>query len=552
VNASLANFLPLGFENWMPASQVTTIALLTFVQEDIPTVGAALLAAGGQLGWKAAYLACFFGIWIGDALLYLVARTIGRPMLEKSFPRILSPAKITQSEKWFARKGIGVLAASRCIPGARLPTYLVAGFLKSPFGPFLLVTGIAVAIWTGAVFLLARTVGATLLELLSRWNSASWTLLLLFAGLLLLCRVIPRFADGNFRRRVRVTIVRWKHWEFWPPWLFYFPVALNYIRLATRYRGWTVPTAANPGIFSGGFVGESKMATLLDLQVTSPNFTAAAWLVEGSTPQDRCASFHALRAAHEIVYPLILKPDIGQRGVGVKIIRTALEAESYLNSASAPVIVQRYVPGPHEVGVFYYRFPHEREGHIFAITKKVFPRLVGDGLRTIEELVWQDWRARFLADKYLARLANRSQEILALGKTVKLVEAGNHAQGCIFQDGEHLWSRNLEQRIDGIAQRLNGFFIGRFDIRYSSETDLRAATNFQIIELNGASSEATSIYDARNSLVAAYRTLFRQWELVFAIGFANRERGCPATPLRTIWRKWRETNSLIASYPLAD
>ena len=90
------------------------------------------------------------------------------------------------------------------------------------------------------------------------------------------------------------------------------------------------------------------------------------------------------------------------------------------------------------------------------------------------------------------------------------------------------------------------------DIRYDSQAELRAGQNFQIIELNGAASEATSIYDARNSLRKAYRTLFRQWELVFAIGAANQRSGAAPTKLSLLWRKWRETTAMVATYPLAD
>ena len=167
-------------------------------------------------------------------------------------------------------------------------------------------------------------------------------------------------------------------------------------------------------------------------------------------------------------------------------------------------------------------------------------------------MVWLDERARFVAEKYLQRLGERRSEVLPLGESVKLVEAGNHAQGCIFRDGAHLWSEELERRIDRISQQLDGFFIGRYDIRYASDEELRAGRNFQIIELNGAASEATNIYDARTSLLVAYRTLFRQWQLVFAIGAANRRRGLLPTKLSLLWRKWRETTALVATYPLAD
>ena len=117
---------------------------------------------------------------------------------------------------------------------------------------------------------------------------------------------------------------------------------------------------------------------------------------------------------------------------------------------------------------------------------------------------------------------------------------------------EWLRSEELERRIDDISQRLEGFFIGRYHIRCASEADLRAGRNFQIIELNGAASEDTSIHDARNSLRSAYGTLYRQWEQVFAIGAANRRRGAPPTSLALLWHKWRENTALASRYPLAD
>jgi len=546
-------WLPLGFHEWMPVAQALTLGLLTFVQEDVPTVSAALLAAAGSLTWKVGFLGCFLGIWFGDALLYGLARGVGRPMMHLSWARrFVDPVAVARSEQWFADKGAWLLLSSRFVPGTRLPTYLAAGFLRLPFGRFLLVTGTAVAVWTAGIFLLAKALGPDLLSWLRRWNSSGLAVLPLVVALVAAIRFSWKLTGKDFWRRIHAALGRWTRWEFWPPWLFYAPVALKYIGLAIRFRGFTLPTAANPGIFSGGFVGESKIATLRDLNVTSPEFTAEAHLVEAATPAERAASLRQICQQHRVDYPFILKPDVGQRGLGVKVIRAPEQAAAYLQQTAAPLVVQRYAPGPYEAGIFYYRFPHEPHGRIFTITEKIFPTITGNGRDSIEELVWKDERARFLASKYLQRLGDRRTEIPATGETVKLVEAGNHAQGCIFRDGSHLWSEALEHRIDAISQRLDGFFIGRYDIRYSSADDLRAGSNFQIIELNGAASEATNIYDARNSLSFAYRTLFRQWELVFAIGAANRRSGSPTTKLPLLWRKWRETTALVATYPLAD
>jgi membrane protein DedA with SNARE-associated domain len=519
----------------------SALALSTLVQEDAPTIGAALLSSAGKLDWRIGFTACFAGIWVGDALLYLIARGFGRPLLATRFcRRFVSTESLQRGEEWFARRGLFALVASRFVPGLRLPTYLAAGLLRVSLPRFLLITAAAVFVWTGALFLAAHWLGERAMALAHNRGAA-----LALGALALIAILIWRY-------RRTAWIARWTHWEFWPAWLFYTPVVLHYLWLTLRYRGFTLPTAANPGIFSGGIVGESKFATLDELHKNSPEFTAEAHLVALEAVEVRVEFVSELLRDGHFKFPFVLKPDVGQRGIGVKLVRDWSQAESYLRSTSAPLVAQRYVPGPHEVGVFYYRFPHESRGRIFAITEKIFPVITGDGVRTVEQLIRADKRARLIAEKYLIRLGDRRDEVLAAGATLKLVEAGNHAQGCIFQDGMHLWSEELERRIDQISQKLNGFFIGRYDIRYSSESELRSGRHFRIIELNGAASEATSIYDARNSLWSAYGTLFSQWRLVFAIGAANRRHGAAPTALPLLWRTWRNTVALTATYPAAD
>jgi membrane protein DedA with SNARE-associated domain len=550
-------FLPSAFAESIPFAKALGFFFATFVLEDVAAVGAGLLLATGGISWTAAFTACFLGIWMGDAGLYGLARFGGRGWFERSPLRRFS-GRVAGSERWFAERGTPILVFSRLVPGARLPTYLAAGFLRVPLLRFLLVTGAASFVWTLVILFLARTFGERLVDWLGAYKHAGWTLLGAGITMLLILQLLRRALVRFDSRRFASGLGRWRHWEFWPAWMFYPPVGIYCAWLALKYRGLTVPTAANPGIFSGGIVGESKMATLKELFLTSPEFTAEAELITSRpTETEKLNSlFRPPSFCHELngqfAEPLIFKPDIGQRGAGIKLIRTREQAEAYLRQTDAPLVAQRYAAGPREAGVFYYRFPHEPRGHIFAITEKIFPVLVGDGNATVAELIWGDRRARFMADKYLRRFSERRNEVLAAGEELKLVEAGNHAQGCIFRDGERLRTPELEARIDDISKKLTGFFIGRYDIRYWKDEDLRAGKNFQIIELNGAASEATSIYDSRNSIFAAYRTLFRQWDLVFAIGAANRKRGYASTKLSLVWQKWREYSRLAATYPAAD
>jgi membrane protein DedA with SNARE-associated domain len=542
---------PSAVAEWLPFAKATGFFLGTFILEDVAAVGAGLLLATGDISWPAAFIACFLGIWMGDAGLYALARYAGRGWFERSSLRRFA-SKVSNSERWFAERGTPILIFSRVLPGARLPTYLAAGFLRVPLPRFLLITGVASCVWTLAVLFLAETFGERLTSWLGTYKHAGLLLLgigaLLFVSLQLLRRAFANFDLRRFTARVG----RWRHWEFWPAWMFYPPVGIYCAWLALKYRSFTAPMFANPGIFAGGIVGESKLATLRDLAAASPEFTAEAESVLGDTPSERLTSLQQIRERLQLSFPFVLKPDVGQRGAGVKLIRCHAQAVAYLKQTSAPLVAQRYAPGPYEVGIFYYRFPHESRGHIFAITEKIFPILTGDGHSTVSELIWNDRRARFLANKYLGRLKGRESQILRPGEQLKLVETGNHAEGCIFRDGMHLLTPALAERIDNISQKLPGFYIGRYDIRYSSLDDLKRGQSFQIVELNGAASEATSIYDSRNSILTAYRTLFRQWDIVFAIGAANRKTGTATTPVRLLWQKWREYSRMSATYPAAD
>jgi hypothetical protein len=248
----------------------------------------------------------------------------------------------------------------------------------------------------------------------------------------------------------------------------------------------------------------------------------------------------------------VLKPDTAQRGAGFKKVGSFEEAERYLAEVSTPLVLQRYVEGPKEAGIFYYRFPEEPKGHVFGITRKEFPFVVGDGTHTVRELIELDPRARLIAQTYLARFKERADKIPAMGSQIRLVEAGNHCQGCIFQDGGDLNTEDLRATFDRISQRLPGFYVGRYDVRYQDNEELRAGTGFKIIELNGAASEATNIYDEKNSLWSAYATLYRQWRLVYQIGAANRHRGHRPATAFAVLRDWLTFSRQAVEYPIAD
>ena len=133
---------------------------------------------------------------------------------------------------------------------------------------------------------------------------------------------------------------------------------------------------------------------------------------------------------------------------------------------------------------------------------------------------------------------------------MRLVEIGTHSRGAIFLNGMHLLTPELLLAVDTISKRFNGFFIGRYDIKCPDEESFKAGRNLRVLELNGATSEPTHIYDPSVSVIAAYRAMFEQWRLEYEIGSENRSRGARPLSALELIRLLRTGRPPAAALPL--
>lgn len=525
------------------------IAAATLVSEDLACIATGLLVGRGTIGFAAGTSACFAGIVIGDLGLYAAGRILGRAAVRRAPLRwFISDAAIDRSSAWFGRHGAWIALVTRFIPGTRLPTYFAAGVLHTRALAFLGVFLLAAALWTPLLVGASALFGSQVLAGFTRYRQwALPTLLAIAFGMFVLVQLLLPLATWRGRR---LLLSRWRRvtrWEFWPQWAFYPPVVAYILRLAVRYRSLTVWTAANPAIPGGGFVGESKAGILEGLRHAPDRVARWRLLPAGETPGDRMERVRAFLAEHGLAYPVVLKPDVGERGSGVAIVADEAGARRYLEAARGAVLVQEYVPGV-EFGVFYYRMPGDATGRVFAITEKRFPGVVGDGRRTLEQLILADDRAVCMAPFFLALHAARLDDVPAAGTEVALVRLGTHSRGAAFFDGEWVRTPALEAAIDQLSRGYEGFWFGRYDLRAPSVEAIKAGTGFKVIELNGSGAEATNIYDPANRLGQAHRVLRSQWAIAFEIGARNVAAGARATTLRELVGLLRSHRKAIRSH----
>ncbi len=540
--------LPFDPTHLPKAMGVTALVLLlliivaTFVTEDLTTISVGVMVAQGRIDFLFGTLACFLGIFIGDILLYLAGRYLGRPAVAHApLKWFVSDKAVAKSSGWFARQGVKVILASRFVPGARLPTYFAAGLLRTKFWWFTFYFALACAVWTPLLVGLSAWLGEEAIKRVYFGPQHFWLRgVLLSIVLLLLIKLLLRLFTWRGRRRLLSQWRRLTRWEFWPMWAFYPPVVCYIAYLALKYRSLTLFTVCNPALPASGFVGESKAQILHGLRHAAEFIPRYQLLPASSNSDERVAQARQFLHTQQLAYPIVLKPDVGERGNGVQVIRSDEQLAQYLQACAHDTILQEYAPGA-EFGVFYYRYPEEARGHIFSITKKKFPVITGDGKSTLEQLIWEDERAVCMAQFYCDKQGDRLWDVPQAGAQIQLVEIGAHSKGTIFLDGMHYKTAALERAIDRLCHNFAGFYFGRFDLRVPSVEALQQGRDFKIIELNGVTSEATSIYDPKNSVFAAYRVLCEQWRIAFAIAAKNRERGSQPTSFRALLRLIRES-----------
>ncbi len=308
------------------------------------------------------------------------------------------------------------------------------------------------------------------------------------------------------------------NWEYWPFHFVYGPLYFYWLWLCLKARSFFFFNTSNPGIENGGFLMESKWSIY---QLLPPQVYPQTEFFEAGIPVDM---FLEKIRDRKFQYPLVGKPDIGMQGLSVKKLNTESELLDYALTSKVNFLIQEFVPYENEVGIFYYRFPGEPSGHISGIVSKEFLTVTGDGVSTVMELLKSNKRYVLQLSTLKKTYGVRLDKVLPKGEPFILVPYGNHVRGAKFVDASHMADEALTRSIDTVCRQVEGFYYGRMDIRFNSWEELRAGKNFSIIELNGAGSEPTHMYDPGHSLFFAWREIIRHWNILWKISRLNHHK----------------------------
>lgn len=177
-----------------PALQAVAIVVGTFILEDAATIIAATQAQAGTVSMGVALGALYVGIVLGDLGLY------GLGHLATLFPwarRWAPRSGLRRARAWLQDNVFKAVFISRFLPGARLPTYTLCGFVHASFSRFALAAIVATGIWTSLLFVVSMRVGAFLMDHFGAWRWAGVAVLVV--GVVVVGRLAAHITEDQLR-----------------------------------------------------------------------------------------------------------------------------------------------------------------------------------------------------------------------------------------------------------------------------------------------------------------------------------------------------------------
>lgn len=344
--------------------------------------------------------------------------------------------------------------------------------------------------------------------------------------------------------------------EFWPGWILYTPVVLQWIILALRYGSLTLPFLANPSLRLSGMVGVGK-TELMNQASGKATKAILPWIAYSVTDRpiwEQAETCIGKAMSKDIVLPFVCKPDIGCRGIGVKLVKTSDQLKDIIATypKDAILLCQKLAASEAEAGIFYVRDPISETSSIPSMTIKTLPRITGDGVHTLGQLIKMDSRAGQLLFLYQDRHRDHWNKVPDRGEVIRLVFSASHSKGAIFKDARAHVTPALTKAIDEIMKDIPDFYYGRLDVKFPNLAALKAGKELEVVEINGASAESIHIWDKNAKLMDAIKSLMWQYRTLFKIGAFHRKRGKKTPTIRELWHGWRLERRLSHHYPLTD
>ena len=322
-----------------------------------------------------------------------------------------------------------------------------------------------------------------------------------------------------------VSLQRIVQYEFWPFWIFYIPAYFYWFYLSIKARSFFYFTSLNPCMNYGGTFLSSKQQYL--------KFIPTKWIPDSCVVKkdEKVSSILNKMSSSNLKFPIIAKPDFGERGKSVAKIDSIEEFEDYFQKTKyQTILLQQYIEYPIELGILFY-WDTKGVGNISSIGVKSFCTIRGDGDHTFGQLVAKN--PRISKRKKKKELQLRFHEIwnkvLDPTQEILVEPIGNHNRGTTFVNGMSKYSSHMLEWVKEAVSNIHDFDYGRLDLRIKNWEAFEKKEGIKVLEINGVNSEPIHIYDPKYGIRNAYTEIFRHMRIIHQLSLKKMQKHSPIT-----------------------
>jgi|GEM_PF-1273243 D-alanine-D-alanine ligase-like ATP-grasp enzyme len=321
--------------------------------------------------------------------------------------------------------------------------------------------------------------------------------------------------------------------QFWPVFAKFYPQFKYAISI-------------NPGLdgFSG-FTGVSKQEIV---QRLNPEFRPDhVFFEEVPTMEELEERFRKENDNQPLTFPIICKPDVGERATGVTYMYSREQLEEYLQPIDETLPEKKQLKlkkerasrnfhlekfhDDREFALSWTKDPETGEYRVWSVIEKQIPSIIGDGKTTFRELIAHKVDAIELeTDKKekILKCYSREElnEIIPEGEEKTMVKTASISYGTKFKKQEltELQIQRLRELLPQLIQNDEGLYQGRFDFR-AKDLESLVSGDLKIIELNGLGGMPMEIYESHLTIEEKYEILFRYFKYLLQLAKRNVEIG---------------------------
>jgi len=304
------------------------------------------------------------------------------------------------------------------------------------------------------------------------------------------------------------------------------PWPVQFLPVITKfYREWGKINAVNPALSGfSGLMGMSKME--VNNRLNEKFRPRNLFFEELPKSREILEKVFVDKYKTALNYPVIFKPNIGERSSGVNFVR-ADQIDEFLaeNQDLSGIIFEEFVATDAEFGLSWIRNPKTEIIEIISLVQKNTPRVIGDGQKKLRELITKKCAELFLDKsreiKILAGFSDAELDEKIVGEK-NIVRTASVSYGTSFEkiSLNSIQNKKLIELVSKFLDNFAGIYAGRFDIKANNVSEL-LEKKCSILEMNGVGGTPLEIYDNNLSVDEKYEVLFDYFSRIFVVADAN-------------------------------